>query len=122
LGAILSIFVLVWLLVFTVGLSLLTSSMQIKYRDVNFFVQTFLILWFYATPVLYNLSLIPKPLTGFFSLNPLTSIFELLHVFLLKQGTLDTKILVVNVVESVIIVFLGVRVFRKESKYFVDWL
>jgi ABC-type polysaccharide/polyol phosphate export permease len=122
LGAMLSIFVLVWLLVFAVGLSLLTASLQIKYRDVNFFVQTFLVLWFYATPVLYNLSLIPRELTLLFSLNPLTSIFELLHVFMLKQGVLDTKILVVNVIESFIIVFVGVYVFRKQRKYFVDWL
>ena len=50
---------LIWLLAFTIGFSLLSSSLQVKFRDINFFVQSPLMLLFYATPILYNLTLIP---------------------------------------------------------------
>jgi len=121
-GVLITITVLIWLLVFTIGLSLLTSCLQVKYRDVNFFVQTVLILWFYATPVLYNLSLIPKALFPIFSLNPLTSIFEILHQSLLQQGSLDIQILIINFAISLFVIFIGIFLFKREYKYFVDWL
>ena len=112
----------VWLLIFTVGASLFTASLNVRYRDINFLVQTLLILWFYTTPVLYNLSLIPQSLHRLFSLNPLTSIFELIHFAVLGQGTINTNILCINIVLGLIIVFIGVLVYRKQNKYFVDWL
>ena len=121
-GALLVIPVLIWLLVFTLGLSLLASSLQVKYRDVNFFVQTILILWFYVTPVLYNLSIIPPRFLPLFALNPLTSIFELLHNLLFKQGVINYQIIASNLLISFLVVVLGILVFKKEYKYFVDWL
>ncbi|OGM12189.1 hypothetical protein A2V80_02920 [Candidatus Woesebacteria bacterium RBG_16_39_8b] len=112
----------IWLLLFTIGLTLLTSSLQVKYRDVSFFIQTILILWFYATPVLYSLSLIPAQIHLLFSLNPLTSIFELLHFALLNQGLIDFKIMIINILISIFIFIMGVIIFKREHKYFVDWL
>jgi len=113
---------LIWLLVFTIGFSLLTASLNVKYRDVNFFVQTILILWFYATPIVYSLSIVPAKLLPFFSLNPLTSIFELLHLSLLNQGNLDYQITIVNIAISVIVLLAGIITFKREVRTFVDWL
>src|SRR5690606_1093029 len=45
------------LLTFTIGLSLFTSSLNVRFRDVNFIVQLSVMLWFYATPVIYALNL-----------------------------------------------------------------
>lgn len=111
-----------WILFFTIGLSLLLSSLTVRFRDINFIVQTILILWFYATPIFYNLSLIPKEFYPFFSLNPLTSVFEILHYSLLGQRLSDPWILFANLAISLFIMVLGVLVFRKERKYFIDWL
>jgi len=113
---------LLWILVFTVGISLFFASLNVRFRDVNFFVQTLLILWFYATPVLYSLNLIPDKLYPLFSLNPLSSIFELFHFSLLGQGVVSQEIMVSNLAISLIIIFLGIAMFKKEQKYFVDWL
>jgi len=113
---------LIWLLVFTLGFSLLTASLNVKYRDVNFLVQTLLILWFYATPIVYSLSIVPPKLLPFFSLNPLTSVFELLHISLLNQGSLNYQIAISNIVISAAVVLIGLFTFRKEFRTFVDWL
>lgn len=116
---------LIWLLVFTIGLSLLTASLNVKYRDINFFVQTILILWFYVTPVLYGLSSIPQTSerTSFiFALNPLSSIFEIIHVALLNQGTINYQLLIYNLAISGIVVLAGFFVFKRERSFFVDWL
>ena len=113
---------LIWLLTFTVGLSLFTATLQVRYRDVNFLVQSLLLLWFYATPVLYGLALIPSRLRPIFALNPLTSIFGLFHLSILNQGIINSQIVIVNIFLTIVIVLLGVITYKKQHKYFVDWL
>lgn len=113
---------LLWLFVFTVGISLLTSTLNVRFRDMNFFVKTALTLWFYATPVIYHLGLIPETLNTIFYLNPLSSVFELFHISLVGEGTIDGNMIIVNLVLSLLFVALGILVFKKEREYFVDWL
>jgi ABC-2 type transport system permease protein len=113
---------LFWILLLCLGISLLLAGLNVRYRDVNFFTQALLILWFYATPVLFNLSLIPSKFYPVFYLNPLTFAFELVHQALLGQGVLDLKILISNIVVGIAICSFGIFVFKKESKFFVDWL
>ena len=72
------------LLVFTVGLSLFTSSFNVRFRDVNFIVQLLVMLWFYATPVIYALNLLPEWLWPISYLNPMTFIIELFHYSLMS--------------------------------------
>ena len=115
---------MLWLLTLTTGISLLTSSLNVRFRDINFFVQSILILVFYATPILYNLSLIPRKHRILFSMNPLTTIFELIHLAVVNQGhrELSASILLANVVVTLMIVTIGILVYKKQHQFFVDWL
>lgn len=113
---------MVWLLFFTIGLSLLTSSLQVKYRDINFFIKAVLILWFYATPVIYPTWLVPDGINKLFSLNPLTTIVEMFHISLVGEGVLVREVVVFNILISFFIVVVGCKVFYKQYKYFNDWL
>lgn len=119
---------LLWLLLLTSGMSLLFSSLNVKYRDVNFVVQAIMPLWFYATPVVYSLALIPESIKKLFYLNPMTGLIALFRFGSL--GYLDQAInggelvsaLVIGVIASALFFFLGVRIFRKESSTFDDWM
>ncbi len=113
---------LIWLLVFTIGFSLIGASLNVKYRDINFFVQAVLVLWFYATPVVYSLSIIPASLYPILAINPLTSIFEIFHLSLLGQGGLIFEIIVLNIIVSVLVLLLGIFIYQRQHKTFVDWL
>lgn len=110
------------LLTFTVGLSLLTASLNVRFRDVNFFVSALLIVWFYATPVMYSLTMIPRHLLWLWRFNPLTSILQLLQQALLGLPGPGPAMLLSNIGIIVVITILGITVFRRESKYFDDWL
>lgn len=113
---------LFWLFTFTLGLSLLTATLQVSFRDINFFVQSLLLLWFYATPILYSLSLVPKRLELIFLLNPLTSIFELFRYAVLGQGTISYPLVICNLVVSLSILVTGIYLYRHRHMYFVDLL
>ncbi|OGY16032.1 MAG: hypothetical protein A2785_02585 [Candidatus Chisholmbacteria bacterium RIFCSPHIGHO2_01_FULL_49_18] len=113
---------LIWILMFTIGLSLLTSSLNVRYRDVAFFVQTALILLFYATPILYSLDLVPQQVLLLYYLNPLSSIFVLSQIAITGKGQVAPSLLVSNMLISISLITLGLVVYRKNHRHFVDWL
>lgn len=113
---------LFWLLIITISISLITSSLNVYYRDINFFTQTSVNLLFYATPILYPLDIIPQTFTKFLTFNPLTSIFQLFHYSLIGIDIPQKDTLILNIIESFILIFIGILIFRKKRKYFVDLL
>ena len=110
------------LLTFTVGLSLLTASLNVRFRDVNFFVSALLVVWFYATPVMYSLTMIPRHLLWLWRFNPLTSILQLLQQAILGLPGPGPGMLLSNIGVIVVVTTLGIMMFERESKYFDDWL
>ncbi len=117
-----SLLAIVLLLLFTSGVSLLTSALNVRYRDVNFFVQALLIIWFYATPIVYSFTQLPKELLWLWRFNPLTAIVQLFQFALVGAPAPGTGMLVSNISAIIGIAILGLIVFRKESLTFDDWL
>lgn len=110
------------LLSFTVGLSLLTSSLNVRFRDVNFMVQLAVMLWFYATPVIYALNLLPELLRPLFYLNPMTFIVELFHYALMGLSVTFVELWAIAITVIVIVLYIGLLVFKNENRNFDDWL
>lgn len=113
---------IVLLLLFTIGFSLLTCALNVRFRDINFFTQALLIIWFYATPIVYSLKQIPDHFLWLWRLNPLTSIIQLFQHALLGGQPPDSSLLTANIVVLSIIANLGIVVFQEEGKTFDDWI
>lgn len=116
------IFSLLWILIFTSGFSLLSSALNVKYRDVNFFIQSLTVLWFYATPIIYSLQILPEKLLVLFQFNPLVYPFEMFRFSLTTSFLPQPNIFLTNATISLLVLFLGIILFKKESKTFSDWL
>jgi len=112
----------IWLAYVTSGFSLLFSALNVRFRDVNFVVQALMPLWFYATPIVYTLNLLPAQFQGLFVLNPLVAIIQLFQYILLQQPMLPTDQILINLVIGGGIAFLGWKVFQLESPLFDDWV
>lgn len=112
---------LLWLTILVSALSLLFSSLNVRWRDINFGVQAIMPLWFYATPVVYTRDLLPGWIGKIVALNPMTAIVEFFRwsIFGMKiyGGALVGSVLV-----TIIIFVIGIYVFRKESPFFDDWI
>lgn len=109
------------LLIFTGGLSLITASLNVFYRDVSFFIQALTMTWFYVTPVIYPLEFIPEKYKIIFYLNPLSGIFSLLQKPLIENH-FSVYLLSAQIIFIFMTAFLGTYLFKKQSKYFADWL
>lgn len=111
-----------WIVMLTSGLSLLSSALNVRYRDVSFIVNAFVPLWFYATPVVYTLDLLPRQLRILAYLNPMTGIIEIFHWILLNIPITSIHALALSLVTTIASVLIGSVVFFKESPFFDDWV
>jgi lipopolysaccharide transport system permease protein len=111
----------VWLSLFAGGLSLLFSTLYVKYRDVGFVVRAVLPLWFYVTPVLYDINAVPVWLRALLRLNPMTAIVEVVRWAILGMS-INWAGVWWSLLLSVVIGLMAVKVYRKESLQFDDWL
>lgn len=75
-------------LLFTLGLALGFAALQVMLRDVEHFLSPFLMIWFYATPVLYAESMVPASLRQLMSLNPLAYSLGRIRDLMLHGGGL----------------------------------
>ncbi len=75
----------------------------------------------YATPVVYPLSFIKgESYRWLIDLNPVTAIMESFRLVLLNKGTIDVHSLIYSISFTVISLALGVVLFNKVEKTFVD--
>lgn len=112
---------LLWLTVLVSALSLLFSSLNVKWRDINFGVQAIMPLWFYATPVVYTLDLLPEWMGKIVSLNPMTAIIEFFRWAIFGMR-INGENFWGSILATLLIFWVAVLVFRKESPFFDDWI
>ena len=103
------------------GFGILFSSMTTKYRDLQLLLSFFVSLWMYATPVIYPLSTITnEKLRLVMQLNPLTGIVEFFKYGMLGVGNHDWWMLGYSFGFMVVLLAVGIIVFNKVQKSFMD--
>jgi lipopolysaccharide transport system permease protein len=112
----------IWMTFLVSGFSLLFSALNVKYRDVNFIVQAILPVWFYGTPIIYSIDLLPEIIRPLFYLNPMTAIIDGFHYSLLSQKFYSIDLILLSLSISLLIFFIGWKVFERENKFFDDWV
>ena len=99
---------------------LIISALTTKYRDLSFLVVFGVQLMMYATPVIYPLSTVPDKYKWLVSINPMTGIFEAIRFGLLGRGIFDWSLIGYSAAFTIVLLVLGVIVFNKVEKNFVD--
>jgi lipopolysaccharide transport system permease protein len=108
------------LVIFTVGLALATSAVNVFFRDVNPVVQIALQLWLYLTPVAYPLAAVSARFRPLFILNPLSAIVEGFRSSLVFGRAPDWPLVAVSGAMVVSLFAVSFVSFKKMDKYFAD--
>ncbi len=108
-------------LLFTLGLSLGLAALQVMLKDVEQLLAPLLMIWFYATPVLYSATMVPERLRELMFLNPMAYSVGRIRDLMLHGGGLvlsDSAFLL-----CVGLVFLlGRWFFNRLAPHFEDFL
>ncbi len=105
------------------GCGIIISALTTKYRDLQMLVSFGVHLWMYLTPVTYSASMISSKypaLVGVYMLNPVTPVIEMFRsVFLGVQGY-SLQYYALSWAVTAVVFCLGVMLFSRTEKYFMD--
>ena len=102
------------------GFGLIVSSLTVRYRDLVYLINFGIQLAIYTTPVIYPLSMLKGKAVLITSLNPVTPFIEIFRYSLLGQGTFSLPAVLYGVVFSVAILIVGMIVFSRFERDFMD--
>jgi homopolymeric O-antigen transport system permease protein len=109
-------------LLLTCGLGLLLAAVQVLFRDSSQLVGMLLQAWFYLTPIVYPLGMVPPRLQSVLRWNPLTGLVELYRAALLGSPPPPAASLAALAISAVGAMAIGWSVFRRLQPAFVDEL
>ncbi|MDN3676698.1 ABC transporter permease [Flavobacterium paronense] len=104
----------------SMGIGLVLSAMTAKYKDLTQLITFGVQLFMYVTPVIYPSSSIPVDYKWIVNLNPLVSLFDYMRFAYLGIGQFSVWSLVYPTLFSFAILALGILVFNKSQKTFID--
>ncbi len=104
------------------GLGILLGVFNVFVRDVGQVLSVVLQIWFWLTPVVYPLNVVPANLSWMLAFNPMVPLVQLYQGALLHDQWPPVTSLIFPVVLGLLLVALGLLVFRRASPELVDVL
>lgn len=102
------------------GFGIIVAALTTKYRDLVVLVGFGVQLWMYATPVVYTAGLIPDRFMTLYMLNPMAPIMECWRYVVTGTGEFFWNYWGLSLVTTVIVLVIGVLLFSRVEKTFMD--
>ena len=102
------------------GSGIIVSSFTTKYRDLTMLIGVFLTVLMYATPIMYPASAIPQIYKPFLSWNPISPIIEAFRYSLTGKGLFSWADLLYSTIFTFVVLMIGIIVFNRTEKTFMD--
>ncbi len=120
---------IVELFAFSMGVAFLLSALTVKFRDITYIWEIFLQGGFYASVIIFPITMVPESVRSFFYINPIVQIVQDTRKFILSNsahtetiwnsvGSLSIKIAPFLVVAMFILI--GAWYFKRRSPYFAE--
>ena len=104
---------------FVLGLGLMLSAANVFYRDIGPLLTLVIQLWFYASPIIYPITMVPERFRQFYFLNPMSGILTAYRDILL-QGRLPSTYLIPAAIIAAVVLLVGFSFFKRVEFQFAD--
>ena len=108
--------------IFIYAMCLILSALNVLYRDVEHIIGIVTMAWFYGTPILYNISVIPEKVARIYKLNPMVGIISGYRDILFYKQAPNIKFLIYDLIIGIILTIIGTQIFNHISKKFGEEL
>jgi lipopolysaccharide transport system permease protein len=103
----------------SVGLGLVLAAVNVKYRDVRYALPFFIQMLLFVTPVIYPASIAQK-YSWILAINPMTGVIQSARAVLLGTTPVNWGLLGMSFIACLVLLCVGVYVFKKVERYFAD--
>jgi len=115
--------VMATLFVFSLGLGLALAALQVYIRDLEQFVPTLFLFWFFMTPIIYSPELLPAAMRRWMAINPMSLWVDQIRAGLLHGQLFPAPIELFQLFTyGAIALGIGWFLFRRLSPFFEDFL
>lgn len=121
-SAVLALFFLICLTVFSLGLGLLLSAAMVFFRDTQFLWGVLSMMWMYATPIFYPETILPEEFKFVLQVNPLYHFLKNTRLCILSGISPEPAVYVQCLLMALGALLIGALVFRKAQDRFVLYL
>jgi ABC-2 type transport system permease protein len=105
------------------ALSLILSSLYVRFRDLSYIWELFLQVLFYATPIIYPFSMISSPYDQYLMINPIAQIItDFRSIFITFDYPHIIYYPMIHIVGVILLLLIGLMVFGHDQKYFAEKL
>ena len=118
--AFLSIIPIMVLYFITIGFALIVSSLYVRFRDLDHIVNIALMAWFYLTPIVYPINIVPENILKFMKLNPLVGILICIRSTLFYNDIFNFKDLIYPLISAFFLLIIGILLFTIRQKTFAE--
>lgn len=108
--------------IFMFGMSLALSALNVYLRDINQFLSVFLNVWFYLTPIVYPINIIPTQYRFFIEINPLYHFINNFRLIVLATGEMNISSFLYMTCWALCSIYFGLKIFNKLKDGFADVL
>jgi ABC-2 type transport system permease protein len=118
--------IVVELYVFALGLSFLLAALYVKFRDITYIWEIVLQAGFYASAIIFPLTLVPAEFHKWFFMNPIVQIIQdarwaiATDTSITMWSTIQSWIVIVPFIIIVVLGIVGYLYFKKRSPYFAE--
>jgi ABC-type polysaccharide/polyol phosphate export permease len=119
----------IWLLpiwtmeiVFMCGLCLITSALDIYYRDIRYLVECSGLVMFWMTPVFYSLEMIPQRYRMLYMMNPIAAVAVIDRQIMFAATAPSLGLLFQLSAVSLTVLAFGFALFTRLERDFADYL
>lgn len=109
-------------IVFSIGLGINLGVLNVFFRDVGQFFAILLQFWFWFTPIVYPLDVLPEGIRPLLKWNPMASVVAAYQQILVSGQWPHWQSLVPTGVIGIVLCVAGMRLFRKRAGEMVDEL
>jgi lipopolysaccharide transport system permease protein len=113
-------YIILLMAVISMGIGLILTAMTTKYKDLTQLITFGIQLFMYVTPVIYSSTSVPENYRWLVDLNPLVSLFDYMRFAYLGIGEFSVGSLIYPTIFSVVSLTIGILVFNKSQKTFID--
>jgi ABC-2 type transport system permease protein len=114
------IFIIEYIL--ALGVAMFSSAITVYFRDFEHILGILTMAWMYLTPIMYSIDMIPEEYKNLFLLNPMTSIIVAYRDILYYKSIPQMTHLLNAIILGIMILIIGIIVFSKLKKNFVEEL
>ncbi len=110
------------LALFGFSLGIFVAIFSIFLKDLQEILKIILNIWFWLTPIVYVMSIIPQKFYFLFELNPIFIFFEIFHSLILKSEFLRLELILYDIGVTLIFILLSVALMKRMESEIRDFI